>query len=91
MSFFEQVAGEVIDECGAGFVILVGMEITGPADFAQHDGFEMAGAGGEALEIKQAGIAQIACGDFSGLFHTFFFVFVFFGLVIHGQQVNLGL
>ena len=82
----EEFVYQLIDKFGAFFVILILMKGAGFFDFAQHNGFEMAAAGGEALEIEQAGIAQVALRDFLWSFWLLFFVFSLFRLGIHGLK-----
>ena len=62
------------------------MVVAGFADFAEHDGAEMAAAGGEALEVVEAGITQVIGRDFAGCFLRSFFLW---GLVIWCMRFRL--
>lgn len=78
-AFGDEIFYGFVEEFCTIFEILVFVVVAGFADFAKHNGAEMAAAGGEALKVVEAGIAQIAGGDFAGCFAL---LFSLLGLVI---------
>lgn len=64
------------------------MKGAGFFDLSQHDRFEMAAAGGEALEVEKPGIAKVAFGYF---FWLFWFCSVCWGLDIRHTRDNSNL